>query len=64
FQVSVKITNPGPGVVQEYKRAIRTIVDEEKPAHTQYDLVQEVVGMQIGVRSSVGKDTLLGGDLV
>lgn len=63
FQVSVNITNPGPGVIQEYDRAIRTIVEEEKPAHTQYDLINEVIGMQVGVRSSVGLDTLLGGEI-
>ncbi len=64
FQVEVRITNAGPGVVQEYNRSIRAIVDQEKPAHTHYDLIIKVVGLQIGVHSTIGNDTLLGGTIV
>jgi hypothetical protein len=36
------------------------LIDLEKPAHTYYKLDFVYPSMQIGVRSSVGKDTVLG----
>lgn len=38
----------------------RSIIDQEKPAHTYYDLRVEFPTIQVGVTSTVGKDTLLG----
>jgi phage tail-like protein len=48
---------------QEIERQIATayaLIDLEKPAHTSYKLNAVHVSMQIGVRSIIGKDTLLG----
>jgi phage tail-like protein len=47
--------------VQEQAQLARRIIDLAKPAHTDYQL--EVVShiMQIGVRSTVGLDTVVGG---
>lgn len=42
------------------KQIARAIIDQEKPAHTYYDLIFEFPTMQIGVTSTVGEDTLLG----
>ena len=38
----------------------RAIIDQEKPAHTFYDLEIETPAFQIGVRSEVGVNTMLG----
>jgi len=48
---------------QEIERQIATayaLIDLEKPAHTDYELKIENFSMQIGVMSTIGKDTLLG----
>lgn len=43
------------------QRAIlRSIIDAEKPAHTYYDLFLDIPTLQVGVRSTVGRDTFLG----
>jgi len=39
------------------KKAISAIVDLEKPAHTQYDMVTCTPGIIVGVQSTVGIDT-------
>lgn len=62
FRVEVYLPEPAPLVAQEYERAIRSIVDKEKPAHTYYDLIIRVPAMRIGVFSTIGKNTLLGGE--
>lgn len=64
FQVEVTIQDPRRGVVQEYEKAIRSIMDQEKPAHTHYDIVIYVKGFQLGVHSTIGKDSLIGGKIV
>jgi hypothetical protein len=38
----------------------RSIIDQEKPAHTYYELLVQFPTIQVGVTSTVGKDTLLG----
>jgi phage tail-like protein len=38
----------------------RALIDLEKPAHTFYELDLQFPTMQIGVTSTIGKDTLLG----
>jgi phage tail-like protein len=38
----------------------RAIIDREKPAHTYYDLIVEFPTIQVGVTSTIGKDTLIG----
>jgi hypothetical protein len=39
---------------------LRAILDAEKPAHTRYDLDLSVPRFEVGVRSTVGVDTMLG----
>lgn len=46
------------------RRAVIDIVEREKPAHTIYDLEVLIPTMQVGVRSTVGVDTVLGNKLV
>jgi phage tail-like protein len=41
-------------------RIARAIIEQEKPAHTNYKLITEIPTMQIGTHSTVGADTLLG----
>ncbi len=51
---------PDPIAMEHKQRVARAIIDQEKPAHTYYDLEVEVPTMQIGVYSTVGVNTLLG----
>ncbi len=62
FQVTINLpsdlTDEARGRQIEITRAV---IDLEKPAHTFYDLTfQGIPALQIGVRSTVGVDTLLG----
>ncbi len=62
FQVRVSVPAPNPTILAQYKRAVRAIIDNEKPAHTYYDLLLETPTMQISPTGSrVGVNTLLGG---
>lgn len=60
----VKIILPGVGDLNFNRREqiVRAIIDQEKPAHTYYDLTIEYPTMQVGVfeRCRVGITTLLG----
>jgi phage tail-like protein len=38
----------------------RAIIDREKPAHTYYNLIVEFPTIQVGITSTIGKDTLIG----
>ncbi len=52
---------PDDVVDLERRRAIlHAIIDAEKPGHTYYDLHIHVPTLRIGVRSTVGHDTLVG----
>lgn len=42
------------------KRAIRNIVEVEKPAHTQYSLCEVGPRFRVGVQSTIGVDTYIG----
>jgi phage tail-like protein len=42
------------------KQIASAIIDREKPAHTYYDLIVEFPTIQVGITSTVGKDTLIG----
>jgi phage tail-like protein len=57
FHVTVAVAAPD---LDRVRRAITALVDMEKPAHTYYTLTLHVDTMQIGVRSTIGVDTLLG----
>lgn len=60
FQVRIQIAVTGPDDEIRRERIVRAIIDQEKPAHTFYDLFLDVRTMQVAVRSTVGVDTVLG----
>jgi phage tail-like protein len=60
FQVSVTMPNPDQKTLQRQTQIARALIDLQKPAHTTYDLHIVFNTMQIGVRSTIGVDTLLG----
>jgi len=60
FLVKMSLPAPDPEAKLRKEQIARAIIDQEKPAHTYYDLITEVPTMQIGVRSTIGVDTLLG----
>jgi hypothetical protein len=55
----VQDTLEGP-LLSRNLQVARAIIDQEKPAHTYYDLGVESPTMRIGEHSTVGVDTLLG----
>lgn len=59
FQVKMVFTELDPNF-ELRKQIARAIIDQEKPAHTYYDLQVVIPTMQIGEHSTVGVDTLLG----
>lgn len=62
FEVRLVITNPA-FVDLERRRAIaKAIIEQEKPAHTTFDLVVMIPPMQVGRFSTIGYDTLLTDD--
>lgn len=60
FRVTVTIANPDPSTLQRQHQIVTALIEQEKPAHTAYDLELAHSTMQIGVRSTIGVDTLLG----
>lgn len=64
FQVEVDIPAPTAVELEAAKRSIRALLDREKPAHTYYDLIINTPTLQVGVSSTVGTDTLVGGTIV
>lgn len=60
FLVKLVQNKVDPALLDRNTTVARAIIDQEKPAHTYYDLRIETPTMQIGVRSTVGVDTLLG----
>ncbi|HEV8345120.1 MAG TPA: phage tail protein [Vicinamibacterales bacterium] len=60
FKVTVTMPNPDQKTLQRQTQIARALIDLQKPAHTTYELEIVFNTMQIGVRSTVGVDTLLG----
>lgn len=63
FQVKIILENLRDLDLQRKKQIARAIIDQEKPAHTFYDLMDEVpYTIQVGVRerATIGVNTLLG----
>jgi phage tail-like protein len=60
FLVHMYVDTPDPLAFSRKRQIARAIIDQEKPAHTYYDLQIDVPTMRIGVHSTVGVDTLLG----
>lgn len=61
FHVYMKLSVPNREILVKKTKALKEIIDQEKPAHTYYGLTITVPTMQIAVHSTVGADTLLGG---
>lgn len=59
FHVSVTMP-PDPATLQRQHQIATALIDLQKPAHTDYDLEILHDTIQIGVRSTIGVDTLLG----
>jgi phage tail-like protein len=62
FRVRASLAQADPEALATMRRRLSAIVDAEKPAHTFYTLVIETPAMQIGVRSTIGVDTMLGAE--
>ncbi len=60
FRVELMLNVREPEVQRRKERIARAIINQEKPAHTYFTLVTRVPTMQIGVHSTIAKDTLLG----
>ena len=62
FHVSVTLTDPeiDPATLQHQNQIATALIELQKPAHTDYKLDISHGTMQIGVRSRIGVDTLLG----
>lgn len=62
FEVRMFTDERDPDARARVERIARAIIDQERPAHTHYDLDVETPTMQVGKFSTVGVDTLLGED--
>jgi len=60
FHVSVTMPNPDPETLKRQNQIATALIELQKPAHTDYQLEIDFRTMQIGVRSTIGVDTLLG----
>jgi phage tail-like protein len=60
FHVGVTMPNPDPQTLQRQYQIASALIELQKPAHTTFDLEIVFTTMQIGVRSTIGRDTLLG----
>jgi phage tail-like protein len=60
FQVTMRLDTFDLAVLDRKAKIARAIIDQEKPAHTYYDLeVSTTNSMQVGIHSTIGVDTLL-----
>ncbi len=59
FMVEITLPVPYPTAMSEKQKAIRELIDLEKPAHTYYSIKITVPTMKIGYYSRVEVDTLL-----
>jgi phage tail-like protein len=60
FHISVNMPIPDPTILERQRQIIGDLIELQKPAHTTYDLTISFETMQIGERSTIGVDTLLG----
>ena len=60
FHVTVTMPNPDAATLQRQRQIAMALIDLQKPAHTDYELAIQFTTLQIGVRSTIGVDTLLG----
>ena len=60
FSVTIFLPEPNLALKSVREKAVRAIIDTEKPAHTYYHLNTIIPTLRIGEFSHVGIDTLLG----
>jgi phage tail-like protein len=60
FRLTVSMGASTPADLERQRMIIRALVDLQKPAHTYYDLTILTDTLQIGRRSTIGVNTLLG----
>jgi phage tail-like protein len=60
FEVSVTMPNPDQKTLQRQTEIATALIELQKPAHTTFVLHVVFDTMQIGLRSTIGVDTLLG----
>jgi phage tail-like protein len=60
FTVTLTLERALPEVQLRQIAIALALVELEKPAHTNFELHPEFLGMQIGVTSTIGKDTQIG----
>jgi P2-related tail formation protein len=60
FRVKAFLPVADPTQLVALTQRIAAIVDQEKPAHTFYELTIDTPVLQIGVTSTIGVDTILG----
>jgi phage tail-like protein len=59
FVVNVAFAEPDPEKLKPKVKAVKDVLDIEKPAHTYYQLNFQGPTLQIGVASTIGADTLI-----
>jgi len=59
FRVNVAFTTPDPAELSKKTESVRAVLDIEKPAHTYYSITTSGPTFQVGVQSTIGKDTLI-----
>lgn len=60
FRVYVVLLTADPEEIKKQREVAMAIVELQKPAHTYFTLTLDAPALQIGVHSTVGKDTFLG----
>jgi phage tail-like protein len=60
FHVSVTMPNPDAATLQRQRQIAMALIELQKPAHTDYELDIVFNTIQIGARSTIGVNTLLG----
>ncbi len=60
FNVALSLQRTTPAIIDRQIAIVRSVIDLEKPAHTDYELTLLFPSMQVGVHSRVGVDTQLG----
>jgi phage tail-like protein len=61
FRVLTRLSTTDPAQLKKQTQVVTDIINMEKPAHTHFVLEVETPALRIGVHSTVGVDTLLGG---
>lgn len=60
FRVNLKIPNPKLETLERQRQIVSALIDLQKPAHASYDLTIEFTTARIGIRSTLGRNMILG----